>query len=244
MHDEDSLPVFVFPTQILFYIKDASTHRHLITIYNPYDFTVCFQIMCTAPANYSVIEPEGVIKSRCCVDIAIRRTNFPSTSTTTGAGRVDKFRVCVKRRDRPSTCGFRDVIAELFVDRRQRDCTPSVGASGAADRLPSLTVGGSATSAASEFRGWPSSVTAAAATPPFRHYPMPASTAGRHGDGKSTWPLIIVAGLCIACLSAPNPGSEWLSTMNFPRWLALSPTQKLVAAYVLGLITSALLLQH
>lgn len=41
--NETSLPVFVFPTQLSFYIKDTTTHRHLITIYNPYDFVVSYQ---------------------------------------------------------------------------------------------------------------------------------------------------------------------------------------------------------
>lgn len=43
MQTETSLPVFVFPAQLNFYVKDSTTHRHLITIYNPYDFVVSYQ---------------------------------------------------------------------------------------------------------------------------------------------------------------------------------------------------------
>lgn len=255
----DSLPVFVFPTQLIFYVKDVNTHRHIMTIYNPYDFAVCFQIMCTAPGNYSVMEPQGIIKPRCCVDIAIRRLNLPSPSSNSSSsssatftsggyqvGRADKLRVCVRRRDRPTTSGHRDVTAELYVDRRHRDRTSGGGGGGAGTNASGLPPGTGAT----EFSNWPSggaddaSTTRPSATSSLRHYPMPSGGgSGRRGE-KSTWPLIFVASICVLCLSAPGADSEWLKSMEFPDWLALTSTQKLVAAYVLGLVTSALLLQQ
>lgn len=37
------LPVFVFPTELNFYINDQSSHKQVLTLYNPYDFTVQFK---------------------------------------------------------------------------------------------------------------------------------------------------------------------------------------------------------
>lgn len=37
------VPVFVFPTSLVFYLGARETHKQLLTIYNPYDFGVRFQ---------------------------------------------------------------------------------------------------------------------------------------------------------------------------------------------------------
>lgn len=37
------VPVFVFPTNVNFYLAARETHKQLVTIYNPYDFAVRFQ---------------------------------------------------------------------------------------------------------------------------------------------------------------------------------------------------------
>jgi hypothetical protein len=39
------LPVFVFPQNITFYLDDQSTHKQILTLYNPYDFPVKFKGM-------------------------------------------------------------------------------------------------------------------------------------------------------------------------------------------------------
>lgn len=36
-------PVFVFPQSITFYLDDQSTHKQVLTLYNPYEFPVKFK---------------------------------------------------------------------------------------------------------------------------------------------------------------------------------------------------------
>ena len=36
-------PVFVFPVQLDFYFEDQTTHKRVVTIYNPYEFDVTFK---------------------------------------------------------------------------------------------------------------------------------------------------------------------------------------------------------
>lgn len=48
---------------------------------------------------------------------------------------------------------------------------------------------------------------------------------------------MIVAGICIVCLSAPAPG-ERNASIPLPDWFSMSVPQKLVAAYVLGVYFS------
>ena len=37
------LPVFVFPEELQFSVEDETSHKQVLTIYNPYDFNIRFQ---------------------------------------------------------------------------------------------------------------------------------------------------------------------------------------------------------
>ena len=40
---DGKLPVFVFPTEIVYYVDDRSSHKQVLTVYNPYEFTLKFK---------------------------------------------------------------------------------------------------------------------------------------------------------------------------------------------------------
>ena len=40
---DGKVPVFVFPVQLDFYFEDQTTHKRVVTIYNPYEFDVTFK---------------------------------------------------------------------------------------------------------------------------------------------------------------------------------------------------------
>lgn len=40
---EGSLPVFVFPTELVFYADDQMSHKQVLTLYNPYEFALKFK---------------------------------------------------------------------------------------------------------------------------------------------------------------------------------------------------------
>ena len=69
---DGKVPVFVFPVQLDFYYEDQTTHKRVVTIYNPYEFDVTFKVLCNNPKKYAVVEPEGKIFGQKCVDIVIR----------------------------------------------------------------------------------------------------------------------------------------------------------------------------
>jgi len=86
---DGKVPVFVFPVQLDFYYDDQTTHKRVVTIYNPYEFDVTFKVLCNNPKKYAVVEPEGRIMGQKCVDIVIRHVAVsPQTCETT-----DKFRI-------------------------------------------------------------------------------------------------------------------------------------------------------
>lgn len=46
---EGSLPVFVFPTELVFYADDQTSHKQVLTLYNPYEFALKFKGQSAAP---------------------------------------------------------------------------------------------------------------------------------------------------------------------------------------------------
>ncbi|XP_076390121.1 motile sperm domain-containing protein 1 isoform X1 [Megachile rotundata] len=104
------LPVFVFPQSITFFLDDQSTHKQVLTLYNPYDFPIKFKVLCTAPNKYKVVDPEGTIKARCCVDIVVRHTSLVLSNCNV----VDKFRIQMQEHPTKQAIGKRDVEAKLL----------------------------------------------------------------------------------------------------------------------------------
>lgn len=108
-----NFPVFVFPVALEFYLNARHTHKQLLTVYNPYDFSVnfkglyaivkrvviivsflyslrmCFTVLCTSPNKFTVIDPEGVISPQSCIDIVVRYTQ-PSVAHCDS---IEKFRI-------------------------------------------------------------------------------------------------------------------------------------------------------
>ncbi|XP_076239911.1 motile sperm domain-containing protein 1 isoform X2 [Calliopsis andreniformis] len=104
------LPVFVFPQSITFFLDDQSTHKQVLTLYNPYDFPIRFKVLCTAPNKYKVVDPEGTIKARCCVDIVVRHTSLLLSNCNV----IDKFRIQMQEHPTKQAIGKRDVEAKLL----------------------------------------------------------------------------------------------------------------------------------
>ncbi|XP_076173681.1 motile sperm domain-containing protein 1 isoform X2 [Ptiloglossa arizonensis] len=104
------LPVFVFPQNITFFLDDQSSHKQVLTLYNPYDFPIRFRVLSTAPNKYKVVDPEGTIKARCCVDIVIRHISLILSNCNV----IDKFRIQMQEHPTKQAIGKRDVEAKLL----------------------------------------------------------------------------------------------------------------------------------
>ncbi|XP_066603260.1 motile sperm domain-containing protein 1-like isoform X2 [Prorops nasuta] len=105
------LPVFVFPQSISFYLDDQSTHKQVLTLYNPYDFSVKFRVLSRNPQKFKVHDPEGSIKPRCCVDVVIRHMAIISSNCNI----TDKFRILMFELPSKQYMGKRYVEATLFA---------------------------------------------------------------------------------------------------------------------------------
>ena len=40
---DGNVPVFVFPTELTFYADDLSSHKQILTLYNPYGFILSYK---------------------------------------------------------------------------------------------------------------------------------------------------------------------------------------------------------
>jgi hypothetical protein len=65
------LPVFVSPEELRFIGEDEASHRQILTVFNPYEFNIRFKVFSDAPHKYSVIESQGTVNPRCCVDLVV-----------------------------------------------------------------------------------------------------------------------------------------------------------------------------
>lgn len=115
---ESLVPVFVFPHSLSFHLSDQSTHKQVLTLYNPYDFPVRFQVLCSSKDKhkYTVVDPEGSIQSHCCVDIVIRH----NAVTNQNVGQTDKFRIQMFQYSSNKVIGKKDVKAELLAEEPDR----------------------------------------------------------------------------------------------------------------------------
>ncbi|CAF94676.1 unnamed protein product [Tetraodon nigroviridis] len=106
---EGSLPVFVFPTELVFYADDQTSHKQVLTLYNPYEFALKFKVLCTAPNKYTVVDATGAVKPQCCVDIVIRHRDVRACHF----GAYDKFRLQVSEQSQRKALGRKEVTATL-----------------------------------------------------------------------------------------------------------------------------------
>jgi len=201
---DGKLPVFVFPTTLNFYIDDQSSHKQVLTLYNPYEFTVLFKVLCNNPTKYNVVETEGLIKSKCCIDIVIRVIDYHQV-----VRREDKFRIHLYEHGLPKLLGKKDILAVLCdkVEDNEKESSKD-------SRRPKLNE-------VDEL---------------FQQHRRESVVIQRSLPSVHVLLLLLA---CIIVLMLPTQGDNVNS--NVPKYLYLSVNQKLIAAFILGLVTMAVL---
>ncbi|KAM9795619.1 motile sperm domain-containing protein 1 [Neosynchiropus ocellatus] len=206
---EGNLPVFVFPTELVFYADEQTSHKQVLTLYNPYEFALKFKVLCTAPSKYSVVDATGAVKPQCCVDIVIRHRDVRPCHY----GVYDKFRLQVSEQSQRKALGRKEVTATL---------RPSASLEPPGPRLQDDERRLKEQFAESEF---------------FEQTAIQTGKSRPVNGGPSL--LTVLLGLvCVAALMLPTLGEQ---ESTVPVYLHLSVNKKLVAAYVLGLLTMVIL---
>ncbi|KAJ8008644.1 hypothetical protein DPEC_G00107010 [Dallia pectoralis] len=196
------LPIFLFPSELVFYSDQRSSHRKILTLYNPYTFTITFKMLCTSPSRYSVVEAEGSVRAKSCVDLVVRHRDISPRHW----GRRDQFRLEVSG---GGQWGSRGVWAEL----KRGD-----GGEDEPQNTPTI----------------PNKHAPPSYLNPLRHF-----TATQAVGSTLQFAVLVVMGVvCVAILMLPlhvEPDSM------VPSYSHVTVTQKLVCAYILGLLTMVFL---
>lgn len=205
---EGNLPVFVFPTELVFYADEQSSHKQVLTLYNPYEFALKFKVLCTSPNKYTVVDSTGAVKPQCCVDIVIRHRDVRPCHY----GVYDKFRLQVSEQSQRKALGRKEVTATLRPSASQESSSPK--AQDEERRIKEQF-------ADSEF---------------FEQTSF--QTESRPVAGGPSLLTVLLGLVCMIVLMLPTLGEQ---ESTVPVYLHLSVNKKLVAAYVLGLLTMVIL---
>ncbi|XP_020825483.1 motile sperm domain-containing protein 1 isoform X3 [Phascolarctos cinereus] len=201
---EGNLPVFVFPTELIFYADDQSTHKQVLTLYNPYEFALKFKVLCTTPNKYVVVDAAGAVKPQCCVDIVIRHRDVRSCHYDV----IDKFRLQVSEQSQRKALGRKEIIATLLPSAREQ--RKEVEEKRIKEHLTESV---------------------------FLEQIL-CQTENRTVSSGPSLLTVFLGIVCVAALMLPTLGEV---ESLVPLYFHLSVNQKLVAAYVLGLITMVIL---
>ncbi|XP_076019175.1 motile sperm domain-containing protein 1-like isoform X2 [Genypterus blacodes] len=173
-------------------------------------------VLCTAPSLYRVVEAEGSVRAKSCVDLVVRHLDVSSRNW----GRRDRFRLEVRG---GGQVGEREIWAELRggregeeEERRRR----KKGGTGAEESRPE----------GQQRALYPLLV------PTHPQLQIPSSTGVR---SVSQWVVCFcVSVLCVSVLMLPLHTD---SSSVVPPCLHVSTNQKLACAYTLGLLTMVFL---
>ncbi|NXX70935.1 MSPD1 protein, partial [Spizella passerina] len=208
---EGNLPVFVFPTELIFYADDQSTHKQVLTLYNPYEFALKFKVLCTTPNKYAVVDATGAVKPQCCVDIVIRHKDVRASYY----GVIDKFRLQGAASSTAECRRFRRVGLRLafhpLQTAEQKGKSEDISAPITADIFAEYLM----------FILFRSSL----------QMVLCCFSENRTASSGPSLLTVFLGVVCVAALMLPTLG-EMESLV--PLYLHLSVNQKLVAAYVLG----------
>lgn len=205
---EGSLPVFVFPTELVFYADEQASHKQVLTLYNPYEFALKFKVLCTAPNKYAVVDATGAVKPQCCVDIVIRHRDMRACHY----GVIDKFRLQVSEQSQRKALGRKEVMATLLPSAAQEQ--PQVRPQEEERRMKEQL------------------------SDRVFFEQTAFQTESRTTSGGPSLLTVLLGLVCMAALMLPTLGEQ---ESTVPVYLHLSVNKKLVAAYVLGLLTMVIL---
>ncbi len=65
----DMTSVCVHPESIQFFEDDPNTHSQILTLFNPFDHSIKFKILSTAPNKYIISQPTGNLNAKASIEL-------------------------------------------------------------------------------------------------------------------------------------------------------------------------------
>ena len=192
------LALFLNTQELKFVTNDISSYKQFVTIFNPYNFNVRFEALCTSPTKYELSQGRGTVPAMNSVDVVVRLKD-PSQ-----VGTMDKFRfIITDQSNAKNILGERELNVVLLAD----------------DPIPSV-------------RPTTESIRLRRTAPSRRNVEVGES---HDSEPKPNMFVIVVGILCLVSLCLPTNGE--VSESWVAQYVTLTLNQKLIAAFVLGMVT-------
>jgi len=250
-----NLPIFVFPQRIDFIANLPNAHKQVFTLHNPYDFPSKFKLLTTQRYRYRVMQREGIIKEKHCTDIIVRLhdnciaelNNETIEKQRTEAKSYfarDKLRFEVSDLSTERPLGHRDV--ECYIWRTKSDYEYANGGyeSKAIGFETNMGVAGESEddSMITSFTESIRNNSRGISKEDHRRRVSPGVGVGAVDSRYrgSVWVPAIAIITCLVILSLPHDkvvDEDGNSSFLPSTWLKSSENQRLIAAYVLGILT-------
>ncbi|CAF1583368.1 unnamed protein product [Rotaria magnacalcarata] len=193
------LPFFCSSDSLLFYLDDSISRSQVLTLYNPYEFSVRYKVLCTAPRTYSIVEPQGDIHPQHSVDIIVRLLDISSNQNVVQKIRIQYY----DSRKSPDALGKRD-IACTILPHKPSEHNFDDDSNNSSSRIRTATK--------------------------ILHQET--------RDPVALVVLMILSAICAVILILPTlADNENSTTMRPPSYLHMTTNSKIVASYILGLLT-------
>lgn len=227
------LPLFVFPTSLYFYSDDPTSHRQLLTVYNPYNFPLKYKVLCTSPKKYRVVDADGTIKPRCCIDIYVKHRD----ASVNNEHAHDKFRLQVSQLGHSTVVGRKDIVSVVLPTKEQQPQQQDYNNDEQFESLPAAAAAGVTSSSSSS-----SSSLLAVSSAQQSSTNIHLQAVNQRSVGPS-WVVLLSAVLCIVILMLPlsTDSDNNSSSIRLSHYCIVTVHQKLIAAYILGLVTMVIL---
>lgn len=222
---KQKLPLFALPQKVMMFSDDKSSQRQLVTLYNPYDFSIKYRVLSNYPDDYIIQEPEGIVKSRSSMDLILRHKK-PHHSDC--LNRKDRFKVFIYEsygeNKRGAELGIAEFQCSLSANSKENDSKSGGNAAGYDDFFKQV----SGVERDGEGR------------PRLERSFSSASSLALEEAGMRRPSLIYIClvVLCVIGLSVPDVNNK---SPTLPWWCHSNENQRLVASYILGLLTIFLL---
>lgn len=183
------LPVFVSPDELQFVSEEESSHKQILTLFNPYDFNIRFKVRSNAPHKFTVMDSQGVMTAGCFVDLVVchRLANIGPYNVS------DKLRIELFHNHRDSgggkPIGWKLITASLLKYKSDQQ-----------------SFGESATDGMNDFT---TSLSSSSPLPPF-------SPSHQRAKSGSSILLLMAALICLLVLLLPLHGEqpEWSAYLH------------------------------
>lgn len=229
--------IYVHPNSFQFFTDDVNTHRQTISIYNPYEKTIKYKVLSTAPKRYLVDEPEGFIKSKSLIELTIRHHNSSFSDNSKDKLRIQIYELSTNNNVSSNMIFKRDLPLDSIVSRADflaSSYRESEGASDLGEYSSTFAHGNNLNS----MLGFTNSIHVPKARTSLEQNRKNTVVNNENTESSVNYLIIFIGLICLTLIFLPSAGS---TESSIPVYMHMTFEAKLFASFVLGMVTMVIL---